>query len=129
MRWEAAEPVQPDAKTYAAAIALCEESIAAAVKKAKNELKNTLSQPETAVLLPFDNILYSDDGRAILQNGAETIALTAYPDVPGNLHTLRAVSTQTGSGAVFGMLRHDGLQNLFTFSPLSVLTPEQLIRL
>ena len=129
VRWEAAEPVQPDAKTYAAAIALCEESIAAAVKKAKNELKNTLSQPETAVLLPFDNILYTDDGRAILQNGAETIALTAYPDVPGNLHTLRAVSTQTGSGALFGMLRHDGLQNLFTFSPLSVLTPEQLIRL
>ncbi|MBR5372357.1 MAG: SWIM zinc finger family protein [Oscillospiraceae bacterium] len=128
VRWESATPVPAAAAHYAKACSYCEKSIADAVKKAKNEMKNTLGQEEAAVLLPFDRIAYTAEGGALLQFGAESIALTPHPDVPGCLNTLRIIGGQE-SGCIFGTLRHDRTKNLFTFSPLSVLTQEHLINL
>ena len=127
VRWEAATPAAASSAHYAKACTFCEASYADAVKKAKNEMKNTLGQEEAAVLLPFDRVAYTAEGKAILQNSAETIALTESPDVPGSLGTLRIVCSGETGGCLFGLLRHDPEQNLFTFSPLSVLTPERLI--
>ncbi len=53
-------------------------SISEAVKAAKNELKNTLSEPYAGVLLRFDEIELADDRRTVLKLGNESITLRAY---------------------------------------------------
>ena len=56
-RWEAAEISAPD---YSRVLEKAGTSIAEAVKTAKNDLKNTLSEPYAGVLLRFDEIQLAD---------------------------------------------------------------------
>ena len=129
VRWEEAESFTAEAKDYAQALSKAETTISAAVKKAKNELKNTLSRPYAAVLIRFDAIEYAADGHGVMKCGEETIALRAYGEYPDACNTLRLIAGNLNGGAVFGGLFYDPDEHRFTFSPFSVVTENDIIRL
>lgn len=129
VRWESATPAPVTPESYQKARQLCEPGFADAAKKVKNELKNTLGQSEAAVLLPFDAIALTADGQPVLRFQGESLRLCPDPDVTGNLDTLCVMAPSIQTGAAFGLMRWDRLQNTLYFCPLSVLTDDALIRL
>ena len=128
IRWEEEETSPAGTEEYAQVLSKA-ESISSAVKAAKNELKNTLSRPYAAVLVNFDSIEYAADGHGVLKCGGETIALCGYRHYPGALDSLRLIAGELSGGAVFGGLFYDTKQHSFSFSPFSVVTENDIIRL
>jgi len=128
IRWEEAEASPAGEKEYRQVISKA-ETISAAVKAAKNELKNSLSRPYAAVLVGFDSIEYAADGHGVLRYGDETIALRGCRDYPDAIDSLRMISGGLSGGAVFGGLFYDSQQHSFTLSPFSVVTVNDIIRL
>ena len=129
VRWESAEGTAAAETDYRHVISLADETISAAVKKAKNELKNTLSRPYAAVLIKFDSIEYADDGHGVLKCGDETIALRKCNDFPSALPSLKMIAGSLSGGAVFGGLFYEACEHRFYFSPFSVVTESDIIRL
>ena len=129
VRWETAEGIEPVEKDYRQILSKADETISVAVKKAKNELKNTLSRPYAAVLIKFDNIEYAADGHGVLRCDDETIALRDCTDFPSACQSLKMVAGQLGGGAVFGGLFYDTDEHIFYLSPFSAVTENDIIRL
>lgn len=129
VRWESAEPAPLNGNEYEIIISKAEESVSSAVKKAKNELKNTLSEPCTVVLLRFDSIEYANDGHGVLRSGDETIALRPDMDYPTSSGALKMLAGSLNGGAVLGGLTYSGAERSFFFSPYSIITPNEIIRL
>lgn len=128
IRWEEAETSPAGAKEYAQVLSKA-ETISAAVKKAKNELKNSLSRSYAAVLISFDSVEYAADGHGVLKSGDETVALRGCGYYPAACDSLRLIAGDLRGGAVFGGLFYDAVQHCFTFSPFSVVTENDIIRL
>ncbi|MBO4878151.1 MAG: SWIM zinc finger family protein [Ruminococcus sp.] len=128
IRWEEAESRPAETKDFAQVLSKA-ESISSAVKNAKNELKNTLSRPYAAVLINFDSIEYTGDGHGVVKCGDETIALREFNDYPGSCSALRLISGVLSGGALLGGLFYDAQQHSFSFSPFSVVTENEIIRL
>lgn len=129
VRWESAEPVPLNGNEYEIIISKAEESVSSAVKKAKNELKNTLSEPCTVVLLRFDRIEYAEDGHGVLKSGEETIALRPDMNYPTSSGALKMLAGSLNGGAVLGALTYSGAERRFFFSPYSIITQNEIIRL
>lgn len=129
VRWENAENFTAEEKDYKQALSKADQTISAAVKKAKNELKNTLSRPYAAVLIKFDSIEYAADGHGVMKCGDETIALRSFSAYPNSCETLRLAAGNLSGGAVFGGLFYDAQSHRFTLSPFSVVTENDIIRL
>ena len=130
VRWENSISRPADENDYRKVISLAEPTISAAVKKAKNELKNTLSNPYAAVLIKFDSIGYADDGHGVMKCGEETIALCEYYEYPNTCKTLKTIAGIIDSGgAVFGGLLYDAGKHTFSLCPFSVVTENDIIRL
>lgn len=129
VRWESAEGTAAAENDYRHVISLADETISAAVKKAKNELKNTLSRPYAAVLIKFDSIEYADDGHGVLKCGDETITLRKCNDFPSALPSLKMIAGSLSGGAVFGGLFYEACEHRFYFSPFSFVTESDIIRL
>lgn len=129
VRWESAEPIPMNGNENEIIISKAEESISAAVKKAKNELKNTLSEPCTVVLLRFDVIEYAEDGHGVLKFGNETIALKWDMNYPTSLSSLKLLSGGLNGGAALGALTYSKSERRFFFSPYSIITQNDIIRL
>ena len=60
-----AEVFQNFVYSFEKVISFAETSLSDAVKKAKNELKNTLSNPCAAILLKYDRIEFAEDGHGV----------------------------------------------------------------
>lgn len=131
VRWNAAEQLPLPQTIWADICALAEHTIGDAVKKAKNELKNTLSDDVAAVLMPFSKIGFAADGHGILTYQQETISLepnNAYPDVCQVLSVLDA-DVLSQNGAVLGELFYRSADHRICFCPITIMTPEHQIRL
>ena len=128
IRWEEAQEMSVDENTLTKVLSKA-ETVSSAVKKAKNELKNTLSRPYAAVLVRFDSIEYASDGHGVLKCGDETIALCEYLHYPTACKALRFISGNLCGGAVFGGLFYDAELHCFRLSPFSVVTGNDIIRL
>lgn len=128
IRWENAANTEATARDYEKAVSLAEPSIADAVKKAKNELKNTLSDPTAAVLVPFDYIGFAGDGRAVLKNGEESISLRANENYPNAVEVLRLAKIGD-KGAVLGEMFYDSDERRIFLCPLSIVTADGAARL
>ncbi|MGN1119811.1 MAG: hypothetical protein ACI4Q4_05595, partial [Oscillospiraceae bacterium] len=128
IRWESAAAENARAEDYEKVISLAEPSLADAVKKAKNELKNTLSDPTAAVLVPFDFIGFAEDGRAVLKNGGESISLRETAAYPNVINVLR-VAKIPQRGAVLGEMFYDADKRRIYLCPLSVVSADGVIRL
>lgn len=129
VRWESAEPVPLKGNEYEIIISKAEETVSSAVKKAKNELKNTLSEPCTVVLLRFDSIEYAEDGHGVLISGNETIAIRYDLNYPTSSGALKMIAGSLNGGAVLGALTYSASERRFFFSPYSIITPNEIIRL
>lgn len=128
IRWENSTNAEATSQDYEKAISLAEPSIADAVKKAKNELKNTLSDPTAAVLVPFDYIGFAEDGHGVLKNGGESISLRANANYPDVVEVLRL--TKVGEkGAVLGEMFYDSDERRIFLCPLSIVTSDGVSRL
>ncbi len=128
IRWENASAAEAEARDYERVVSLAEPSVADAVKKAKNELKNTLSDPTAAVLVPFDHIGFAEDRHGVLKNGDESISLRAnayYPDV---VEVLRL--TKVGEkGAVLGEMFYSADERRIYLCPLAIVNADGVSRL
>lgn len=130
VRWENANIRKKEQADCVKAVSFAENSLSEAVKKAKNELKNTLSTPCTAMLIKYNNIGFAKDGHGVLKLGDETIALKAtenYPDVIEVLKILGCNNYNRTDCAVMGELFYENRK--IYLCPLAIITPEKIIRL
>lgn len=128
VRWENAVTAQAAPQDYERVVSLAEPTIADAVKKAKNELKNTLSDPTAAVLVPFDFIGFAEDGHGVLRYGGESISLRETGNYPNVISVLR-IAAVPEKGAVLGELFYDADQRRIYLCPLSVISADGAARL
>lgn len=128
VRWEAAEISAPD---YSRVLEKAGTSIAEAVKTAKNDLKNTLSEPYAGVLLRFDEIQLADKRRAVLKLGEESITLQAYyRQFPNCCDILSFVdSRRLHDGALFGLMYYAPEDHRMYLCPMSIVHTDGITKL
>lgn len=133
VRWDSAESRDAGQSDCARAVSLAETSISEVVKKAKNELKNTLSDPCAAFLLKYDSIEYAADGHGVLRLGDETISLRAAENYPDTIDVLKIIGSSrinnSGEKAVLGEIFYAPEDRKICFCPVSVVTSFGIIRL
>lgn len=106
-------------------------ALAPAVKEAKNILKNTLSDPLFYRLIRFSQIGRVQSNFALRDETGDTILLADAPEMEptvlrlGMLPDARLLENQTLLGAFF----YDPVSHRLLLQPLSILTPEQVVRL
>lgn len=130
-RWEHAtySPLTPEELQKLAAAAA--PTLAPAVKEAKNLLKNTLADPSYLALLRFERIGRAEDGLALVDEEGGSILLGDMPGMEATVLRLpmlpdpALLERQTLLGAFF----YDGTQRRLKLQPLSILTPDQVVRL
>lgn len=130
VRWDSSSIREKEPADCAKAVSFAENSLSEAVKKAKNELKNTLSTPCAAMLIKYDSIGFAEDGHGVLKSGDETIALKSakdYPDVIEVLKILGSGNYNRADCAVMGELFYENRK--IYLCPLAIVTPEKIIRL
>lgn len=132
IRWESAEISEADPGVYPEILSKAETSLAEAVKKVKNELKNTLSDDSTVLLIPFDSIEFAlSDGHPVLKFGGETIAMRPnayYPDTCCSVLSVLDVQ-YLKNGAVLGELFYSSAERKIFLCPVSVVNEHGIIRL
>ena len=128
VRWENVTVAGAAPEDYEKVISLAEPSVSDAVKKAKNELKNTLSDQTAAVLVPYDYIGFAEGGRAVLKNGGESISLRAGSNYPDVIEVLR-LTKLGGKGAVLGEMFYCAEERRICLCPLAIVTADGAARL
>lgn len=128
VRWESAEISPQD---YSRIIEKAGTSIAEAVKTAKNDLKNSLSEPYAGVLLRFDEIQLADKRRAVLKYGDESITLQAYyRQFPNCCDVLSFVdSRRLRDGALFGLMYYAPEDHRMFLCPMSIVHTDGITKL
>lgn len=131
IRWEAAEISEAAGGVYAELLSKAEKSLSDAVKKAKNELKNTLSDDGTALLVPFDSIEFAvSDNHPVLKLGEETIALRPNENYPDSCNVLSVLDGQyLQNGALLGEFFYSPEERKILVCPVSIVTKDGIIRL
>lgn len=131
VRWESAEISNADDIAYGMMYDKAGTSISEAVKAAKNELKNTLSEPYAAVFLRFEKILLADDRRAVMKFRNESITLQAYyRQFPQCCDVLSVVDRRwLSDGALFGLMYYDPEERRMFLCPMSIVQPDGIIKL
>ena len=129
VRWENETITKPAADTFRAVIEHAESSAAEAVKKAKNELKNTLSAPYVMLLIPFDRIELSVGKEPVLIHGEEHVLLSENACCPGSVNTLKLIAGELANGAMLCALSYDSSRRMIQVSPVSAVTENGIARL
>lgn len=130
IRWESAEITDAAPETYPLIISKAEGSISEAVKKAKNELKNTLSDKYAAMLIRFDSIEFAiSDGHPVMKLGEETIALRENENYPDTADVLKVTSNEyLRNGALLGELFYTPDEKRIYMCPISIVTEKGILR-
>lgn len=133
IRWDSAEICQPDSGIYKTIMSKAENSIGDAVKKAKNELKNTLSKDATAMLIPFDSIEFtvnSKDNHCILKYKSETITLKSNENYPDTVNVVSVLGNDMlNNGTMLGEIFYDAETRKIYLCPVSIINENGIIRL
>lgn len=131
IRWESAEISDPTPDTYQTIISKAEKSIGDAVKKAKNELKNTLSENTVAVLIPFDSVEYCiSDKKSVLKYGSESIRLAPDENYPDTCNVVSVLESKyLNNASMFGELFYNPDDRKFYLCPLALIHKNGIIRL
>lgn len=129
IRWDDAKSGQRDCEIPAKIVSLARCGFAPAVKEAKNELKNTLSDPSVAMLLSFDRIDFMD-GQAVLRLGEETLLLKENADYAGTIAVLRLLPEKyLENGAMLGEFWYSPEDKALYLAPVTVVTKRDILRL
>lgn len=131
IRWETAEITDAAPETYPLLMTKAEDSISEAVKKAKNELKNTLSDSNVAMLIRFDSIEFAvSDNHPVMKRGGETIALKANENYPDTCDVLKVISREyLENGALLGELFYIPEEKRIYMCPVSIANEKGVMRL
>lgn len=129
IRWETMEQRGLEAKDYSDILSKAEASISEAVKKAKNELKNTLSEKVCAMLLPFDSIEFAvSDGHGVLKYQGETIGLKRNENYPETCSILPLEPKEVlEHGALLGELFYDSRERKIYVCPISIVKEDAIV--
>ena len=133
IRWESAEPRPLTGEEQASLPGLAQPGLAAAVKLAKNQFKNTLLPKFMPVLLPVgrigavDGVSVLEDpagGRIVLrdrpEDGADHASAARVAAVPGGLRA---------GDALFGLMFYHRADRSLCLHPYSAVTRSKIIRL
>ncbi len=131
IRWEAAETEKvKDNKIFEKVLSLAEPTLSEAVKKAKNELKNTMSEPVVALLTAFDSIEFTDDQKPVLKKGEETILLQSNENYPETCEVLKLMNNNfLQDGALLGEFSYDPISRKICLCPISIVVKTGIVRL
>ncbi|MGN1416022.1 MAG: SWIM zinc finger family protein [Oscillospiraceae bacterium] len=131
IRWESAEISDADGSVYPEILSKAETSLAEAVKKVKNELKNTLSDDSAALLIPFDSIGFAvTDGHPVLKFGDETIAVRPNGNYPDTCSVLSVLDGRyLKNGAMLGEFFYLPSERKIYLCPVSIVNENGIIRL
>lgn len=131
IRWESAEISEPSSDIYKTVMSKAENSISDAVKKAKNELKNTLSANTVAVLIPFDTIEKSSaDNRSVLRYKSESIKLAPDENYPDTCNVVAVLKNEfLENSAMLGELFYNPNDRKIYLCPISIINENAVIRL
>lgn len=130
IRWEAGS-FRPLDNSDLEKICSFAKGVAPAVKEAKNILKNTLADPFYYTLIKFAYIGTSEAGTVLEDESGERILLE---DAPGTEPTMTRLNTLPDTGylkgqVIFGGLFYNGDSKRISLKPLSIITPEAILRL
>ena len=133
VRWEDAASRPITLEEHAALPKLSQPDIAAAVKLAKGQFKNTLLPKFAPMLLPIGRV-GTIGGAFVLEDpkGGRIVLRDRSEDGPEHASTARLtmLPEQIPAGsALFGLIFYDGTDRTICLHPYSVVTPEQIIRL
>lgn len=132
IRWEGCTTAPITVQDYARLPKLA-ESIATAVKIAKNQMKNTMAPKYMPVLLPAAGLGLSADGPVLTDPEGSRILLRDRKQEGadhGSVEMLKSLPGAIGPGsAVFGLLFYDPEDNRICLHPYSVVMPDRIIRL
>lgn len=116
--------------------AVCEKagySLKEAVKGAKNELKNTLSDGRVGCLLHFERLgRTGDTGRPVLKDReGSVIELRDRPGDEGTVSRLALLPDPAfcREQVMFGILWYDGIEQKICMQPLAMIRREEILRL
>lgn len=130
VRWETAEITDAD-PAYRRIMEIAGTSIPDAVKIAKNELKNTLSEPYAGVLIRYDEIELTNTRNAVLRLGDDSITLRAYyRRFPGTCDVLAVTdSRRLSNGALFGLMYYLPEDRRIYLCPMSLIHQDGITKL
>lgn len=132
VRWESGEIRELTSDDLAALRGFAASSIPAEAKAAKNLLKNTLADPMTFRLIAFSAILRGEDGGLVLRDGeGNTIRLGDAPWMEPTTHRLPMLpdGALLAGQVLLGGFWYDAGARRLTVQPLSIVTPENIVRL
>ena len=133
VRWEAASPRPLTQSEHAALPGLSQPDIAAAVKLAKGQFKNTLLPKFAPMLLPIGRMGTIGDAFVLEDpKGNRVVLRDRRSDGPDHFSTARLtmLPEKVSSGsALFGLMFYDGTDRTICLHPYSLVTPEHIIRL
>ena len=132
VRWEGGEIRELTPDDLAALRGFAAPAIPAEAKAAKNLLKNTLGDPMTFRLVAFSAILRGEDGKLALRDGeGNTIRLGDAPWMEPTTHRLPMLpdGALLAGQTLLGGFWYDAGARRLTVQPLSIVTPEGIIRL
>lgn len=132
VRWETAA-VRPAAPADFAAIrGYAAPELAPVVRSAKNYLKDALAAPLDYRLISYSRILRGEDGSLVLQDGkGDTIRLEDAPWMEGSAQRIPLLPDDSllAGQTLLGGFWYDAQHRQLKLQPLSIITPESIIRL
>lgn len=131
VRWESASPRPLTAEEQAALPGLAQPSLAAAAKRTKGAIKNTLAPKFLAVLVPVGKLGKVGEDFVLEDPAGDRIVLRDRPqEGPDHACTARlAMLPEEPRAALFGLMFYDEGDRSLCLHPYSVVTPEKVIRL
>lgn len=132
VRWETAEVREAVPADFAAIRGYAAPELAPAVRSAKNYLKAALAAPLDYRLLSYSRILRGEDGSLVLQDGkGDTIRLEDAPWMEGSAQRIPLLpdGSLLAGQTLLGGFWYDGQRRQLKLQPLSIITPESIIRL
>ena len=133
VRWESAIPRPLTAEEQARLPRLAQPDLAAAVKRTKGTIKNTLAPKFLAVLVPIGQLGKIGDAFVLEDPAGGRIVLRDRPEDGADHASTARLAMLPGAvpagSALFGLMFYDEGDRSLCLHPCSVVTPDQIIRL
>ena len=133
VRWESAVPRPLTAEEQARLPRLAQPDLAAAVKRTKGTIKNTLAPKFLAVLVPVGQLGKVGEAFVLEDPAGARIVLRDRPEDGADHASTARLAMLPGAvpagSALFGLMFYDEGDRSLCLHPYSVVTPDQIIRL
>jgi hypothetical protein len=131
VRWEEATLREPTPEDFEAAQVHAGRSYSDVVKRVKNQIKNPLSDKHPAMLVAYRDIIVIEGQYVLIDEQGKQIPLADTPQLDYATTPMLPLMEDghLRGGAMLVLFRHDLERNRLTAQPLSLVTPQGVIRL